>query len=171
MDPKRPVYLAAGELWSCLGENLEQSVLALHERPPQASLYQTPITGDLSKSQDHVPYRFLKALSSGCQAERIERVLLQVVASTLAQSDLQDCEKKRLPVFLGSSSFMMGASEQLYQSELVKDSVAAVALRDVDYGRMGRLVADRFALGGGTYAFNTACTASASRRDYRKAPL
>ena len=93
---------------------------------------------------------------------RTDTLLPQVAREAVRAAGLTRGEIERLPIFVGSSAFSVGASEAQYAAALRIDRAAAYALPFVGFQHLAATV--QLALGstGDTYAFNTACTASAN---------
>lgn len=96
------------------------------------------------------------------EPERMWRFLAPAVERALAQSGVADDKLFEVPLFLGSSSLMIGRSEQAYRSALAGSDPRAVPLPESGYGRLADELGDRFGLSPRRYSFNTACTSSAN---------
>jgi 3-oxoacyl-[acyl-carrier-protein] synthase-1 len=162
----RAVFLSGAALHSCQGSNLKQALVSLGQPLSAPSVITTSITGDLSKAEDHIPYRFLQGEAINSPAEdlrlRSEKVIFETVDQSLSRISLSAQEKSRSGIFLGSSSFLIGAVEQDFRRELEKNHQQAFPLKEIFFGRLCERLAERYALSGGCYTFNTACTASAN---------
>ncbi|MEO6708908.1 MAG: beta-ketoacyl synthase N-terminal-like domain-containing protein [Planctomycetota bacterium] len=94
--------------------------------------------------------------------ERFDRLLAQTTREAVAAADLSRDEIERLPLFFGSSCFSVEKSETKYQAELREGSRAALTLPFVGFQHTADAIRDELGCAGETFAFNTACTASAN---------
>jgi 3-oxoacyl-[acyl-carrier-protein] synthase-1 len=165
------IYIHRGALVSNLGYTLQQAVAALQQTAPAPDWITTTITGDSSRAEDRIPYRLLfpKSVSRlSCEQllQRSYAAVEGVVDLALNEAGLDAARRKRTAVFLGSSSFLIGAGEQQYKEDILRqqqgDTVSVMPLKDSRFGLLAEYIARCFHLSGETYTFNTACTASAN---------
>lgn len=92
---------------------------------------------------------------------RLYRLLEAAVAGALADAELDGAERRRLGIFLGSSSLDVPLLEAEYARQLASGR-DPIPLADCDPGMLTAWLAERFGLHGGQYTFNTACSSSAN---------
>lgn len=93
---------------------------------------------------------------------RFDRLLPEVAREAVESAGLARAEVESLPLFVGSSSFSVVRSEARYQELLRSDPEAAFALSQVGFQHVAATLQDSLGARGETFAFNTACTASAN---------
>jgi len=93
---------------------------------------------------------------------RFDALLAKVGAEALAGSGLTKQEIQALPIFVGSSAFSVTQSEFQYRERLRRDPGAACALPLVGFQHIASSLQASLGIQGESYAFNTACTASAN---------
>lgn len=96
----------------------------------------------------------------------IYQQLRAMVAKALATAALSTGERSRTGLFVGSSSFDVGASEQSYQQQLQQTPETAVPLSLIGYGKLAQRLQREFALSPHIYTYSTACTSSANAALY-----
>ena len=102
-------------------------------------------------------------IASAEKSDSYSSILDKVVSDAFAEVDLSDQQKKRLGIFLGSSSFEIGASEKSYEQELkVHGAESAMPMQLVSYGNITARLRRKFSLSGPDYIYGTACSASAN---------
>ena len=92
---------------------------------------------------------------------RFERLLPPVVQAAVRQAGLSAEEIRALPIFVGSSCFSVGLAEAEYAAAL-KRGAPAMPMPICDYDYPAGLARAALGCEGETWAFNTACTASAN---------
>jgi 3-oxoacyl-[acyl-carrier-protein] synthase-1 len=92
---------------------------------------------------------------------RMLPLLEECVAEALRAAALPAAVQQGAALFLGSSSFAVGEDEQQLRRDLVDGSTAPLFPSSL-CGDPAQQLAQRFALRGGAYSFNTACTSSAN---------
>lgn len=92
---------------------------------------------------------------------RFARLLPPVVQAAVRQAGLSDREIRTLPILVGSSCFSVGMAEMEYAAALHRQSTA-MPMPVCDYGYPAALAKAALGCDGDTWAFNTACTASAN---------
>lgn len=93
---------------------------------------------------------------------RTDRLLPSVAIEAVHAAGLTREEIERLPIFVGSSAFSVGASEARYAAALRADRDTAYALPFVGFQHLAAALQRALGNRGDTYAFNTACTAAAN---------
>lgn len=153
MNPESMPLLAGRGLVSSLGETAEKVVAGLHE----------PAGSETTHLPDGEPFPYHPARPVEWQdPERIWLILEPAVEQALGQAGIEGDALADVPLFLGSSSLMIGRSEHAYRSARVEAGDAAIPLPESGYGRLATELGDRFGLGRQRYSFNTACTSSAT---------
>ena len=109
-----------------------------------------------------IPYRVLADCPLEAPEQRLYDVLDGVVEAALAQAGCGLAERRRMGLFLGSSSADVSVSEGRFQRELETTGDAIPLLASNSIANLAGYVRRRFGLGGPDYSFNTACTASAN---------
>ena len=94
--------------------------------------------------------------------KRFERHLPAVAEAAVRQAGLTAAEIRSLPLFLGSSCFSVGMSEQEYAATLAAGSSTALPMPRVGYDTLAALVERSIGCRGGSFTYNTACTSSAN---------
>jgi 3-oxoacyl-[acyl-carrier-protein] synthase I len=92
---------------------------------------------------------------------RFARLLPPVVQAAVRQAGLSEPEIRTMPILVGSSCFSVGLAETEYAAAL-KQSGAAMPMPICDYDYPAGLARAALGCEGETWAFNTACTASAN---------
>lgn len=152
----RPCFLGAG-LATHLGTGVARNVTGLHGPPPPHQVLERRVHGRLER----IPCRLLQDFPLEAPETRLDRSVETVIDEALAEARLSPVQRRRLALFVGSSSFDIGVSESRYRSELAGGGVA-LPLRSSSLGNLAETVRSRFGLDGDSFSFNTACTASAN---------
>lgn len=90
-----------------------------------------------------------------------EQRLFEVIEAAIQEAGLSADQRRRMALFLGSSSFDIASEEVRYQSELQR-SADTIPLAECGMANMSEKVRSRLGLLGEDYTFNTACTSSAN---------
>ncbi len=93
---------------------------------------------------------------------RFDPLLLEAAREAIAAAELSSAELQALPLFLGSSAFAVGDSEAQYRASLRRQEPHGPVPPLVGLQHLAKLVQQELGCGGESYAFNTACTASAN---------
>ncbi len=109
-----------------------------------------------------LPYYRMPDAAELFDPQRCEQLLPPVVQAAVRQAGLDAGERRRLPVFVGSSCFSVGLAESGYRAALARDAATAMPMPVCDYDYPARLAQRALGGEGETWAFNTACTASAN---------
>ena len=90
------------------------------------------------------------------------RCLNRIAGNVLAKAGLDDAARQRTAVLLGSSSYDVHVSEQLYQADLPRRGDDAVPMAVIGYGRLVEQLGDELGLSAYRFSYSTACTSSAN---------
>jgi 3-oxoacyl-[acyl-carrier-protein] synthase-1 len=154
---KKPVYIRGMGLASALGNNLPECVVAMQSGDTNSTeLVLEGFDGDAS-----MPYFRVADDQPLFARGRWKRLLTQVVSEALSAANLPSDTLASMPVFVGSTSFMVTECEQIYQQAMQNNPDEAYPLPMAGFQQFADWVAQEFAIGGESYTFNTACTASA----------
>jgi 3-oxoacyl-[acyl-carrier-protein] synthase-1 len=155
----RTAFLGAG-IATHLGTGVAQNLAGLHQPPPPEYLERRA-----DDRRIRIPFKPLRDFASEATEQRLSRVIDVVVEEALTEAALTASERRRMALCVGSSSFDIGVSENLYIEELTRGG-DVVPLRSSSFGNLAERVRFRFGLQGEDYSFNTACTASANGLGY-----
>lgn len=150
------VFLGAG-LHTALGSDVPSCVDALQQPLPQTAA--VPCKFDLGVNE--IPYFLLAGLSVDDPRSRMESVLFGVIEQALQAAELTASQRRKLSLFIGSSSFDIASEERRYRQAL-RDSADAMPLAEAGMGNLAELIRSRLGTCGEEYTFNTACTSSAN---------
>lgn len=92
---------------------------------------------------------------------RFESLLPAVVSAALDQAALTAQERRRLPIYIGSSCYSIGLSESNYAAALAGGG-DAMPMPDAGYEQLATLARRAAGVEGPNFSYNTACTASAN---------
>ena len=148
-----------------LGLSLTECVTNLRDAPRPPVTYNFPDLLDPVA----VPYFALPAdmcANRGHDEGFIYQQLQAMVAKALATEALSLDERHRTGLFIGSSSFDVGLSEQKYQRKLNGAPETAVPMSIVGYGKLAQRLQQEFELSPHIYTYSTACTSSANAALY-----
>ncbi len=150
------VYLRGVGLCSALGRDAASCLTAMlaEERPTSAVELK-----DLNEPLTATFYR-INDSATLFDTSRFEKLLPAVIEAAL--DGLPVAERRELPVYLGSSCFSISLSEQVYADALRERSASAIPMPQCGYDYLPGLVQRVAGSRGETYAYNTACTASAN---------
>jgi len=151
---------------TCLGPDLASNLAALRE----GKLGESRIELRLRDTTFSAPYHLIAEPPFDAGAERLYTILERVIAEALDASPLCAAERSRMGIFVGSSSFEVGMSEQTFQRELATCG-AGIPVPITGFGRIADRIRESFGVGGPAYTFNTACTSSANALLYASAML
>jgi len=93
---------------------------------------------------------------------RFERLVPAVVREALSGAGLDEDERRRLPVYLGSSCFSIGYSESHYAAALAAQAPDAFPMPCCGYGDLAELARGAAGSVGPVFLYNTACTSAAN---------
>jgi 3-oxoacyl-[acyl-carrier-protein] synthase I len=113
-----------------------------------------------------LPYRLLHGVSLERRLTRLEDALFPVIEQALQKAQLSLHEQQRCGLFLGTSSFDIGTTEEHYRLSLQQDRNSLAMERSSSLGTLAIRIRQRFDLRGPDYSLNTACTASANALVY-----
>lgn len=124
----------------------QQEVFAQQRDTVTMPYFSLPLSGESRPPAADVVYRHLQEMGENA---------LQQCGFTA-----EDC--LRTGLFLGSSSFDVGVSEQLYQQQLETDPQNAVPMPIIGYGKLAQNIGDYLQLSPYRFTYSTACTSSAN---------
>lgn len=84
------------------------------------------------------------------------------VERALSGAGLDEGERRKIPVFVGSSSYSIGRSETIYSQALDRGDHAAIPVPLPGFSQVSRYLRAEHGLYGTDFLFNTACTSSAN---------
>lgn len=150
------VYLCGVGLCSALGMDAASCVTAMlaGQRPTSEVELR-----DLNEPLAAAFYRIADGAAL-FDTSRFEQLLPTVVEAAL--NGLPAMQRRALPVYIGSSCFSIGLSEQAYAAALRENPATAIPMPQCGYDYLPELVRRIAGSRGETYAYNTACTASAN---------
>ena len=152
----RPCFLGSG-IATHLGTGGSEHLAALRQPPgPTAT-----VTRHVDGRVETIPYKLLKGFPVEASSKRLSSVVDAVVEDALAEAALSDSARRATALFVGSSSFDISESENLYRRELA-GGAGALPLRSSSVANVAEGIRRRFDLAGEDFTFNTACTASAN---------
>lgn len=93
---------------------------------------------------------------------RFEALIPHVVEAALTGSGLSPAERRKMPVFLGSSCFTIGYAESRYATALSAADADAFPMPHCGYGELAEPARRTAGAEGPVYVYNTACTSSAN---------
>ncbi len=161
----RPCVIGAG-IATCLGGDVEENLYALKQSPKQAAIIEHHSLTDAER----LPYHLLKGAELDHADKRLYQQIDQVVSQALGEAQLNDEQRSKMALFVGSSSHDISVSEQLYKQELIS-SKEPLALRLSSFGNIAGYVRKRFSIKGEDFSINTACTSSANALLYASSML
>lgn len=151
-------YLRGVGLACALGVDAESCVDAMMRgqvRPEQVKL-------DGLAEPLEVAYYRIRDGAALFDPRRFERHPSAVAGAAVRQAGLTAAEIRAMPLFLGSSCFSVGLSEQEYAAALAAGSPAAIPMPHVGYDHLAGVVERSIGCRGGSFTYNTACTSSAN---------
>lgn len=92
----------------------------------------------------------------------VYRSLQQIATNVLARAGLDTSARQRTAILLGSSSYDVHVSEQLYQEDLPQRGEDAVPMAVIGYGRLAEDLGNQLGLSAYRFSYSTACTSSAN---------
>jgi 3-oxoacyl-[acyl-carrier-protein] synthase-1 len=109
-----------------------------------------------------MPYYRIPDAADLFDPSRFQVLIESVAREAVGDAGLSDADCATLPLFVGSSSFNVRSSEAAYAAELEKDPQSRFGLPWVDFQRVAAVVQKSLGCGGGSWAFNTACSSAAN---------
>jgi 3-oxoacyl-[acyl-carrier-protein] synthase-1 len=154
----RDVYINGLGLSCALGRGVDACARALREgrintRPLALDGYSEPV---------RMPYYALPGEADLFDTGRFLRLLPEAASEALEQAGLGPEARRRLPLFVGSTSFAVSRAEGEYLEVLAAEPGSTFALPRVGFQEVRERLAEALGVGGADYVFNTACTASAN---------
>lgn len=153
----KPVHIRGMGLVSALGSNLPECIAAMQQKVTNSST----VALEGFDENAAMPYFRVHDDQPLFEHSRWQQLLTQVVAEALHAAQLPATSLGDLPVFVGSTSFMVAECEQTYQQAMQNNPDEAYPLPMAGFQQLAAWVAQQFAISGESYTFNTACTASA----------
>ena len=163
----RGCYFTGAALHTNVGSTLDSHLVQLSKGPSGPA----QITVEYAGKTQTLPYKLLADAPLRQLDKRLDAVLDKLIGDALAAAELTPAEQRRTGLFLGSSSFDIGATEQQYCEALREDALALAMARGSSIGNLALQLCERFGLRGPDYSFNTACTASANALVYADAMI
>jgi 3-oxoacyl-[acyl-carrier-protein] synthase-1 len=163
----RGCYFTGAALHTSLGSTLHSHLALLNEGPRGP----VQVAAEYAGKTQPLPYKLLADVSFRELDRRLDAVLDKVVSDAIAAAELTPAEQRRTGLFLGSSSFDIGATEQQYRDALNNDAEALAMADSSSLGNLAIRLCERLGLRGPEYSFNTACTASANALVYADAMI
>ena len=159
-------FLQGAGLATCLGGDLPSQLPALRD----AKIPLGRVDVELAGARVSIPYHVIAEPAYDTGAERLYTVLERVIAEALASARLPSEALQEMGIFVGSSSFEVGMSEQMFRRELATIG-QGIPVPLTGFGRIADRIRERFGVRGAAYTFNTACTSSANALLYASAML
>ncbi len=153
----RRAYLQGAGLATCLGGDLASQLPALRD----AKITTGRVDVELAGAQVSIPYHLIAEPAYDSGAERLYTVLERVISEALAAAGLPSESLQEMGILVGSSSFEVGMSEQMFRRELATIG-QGIPVPLTGFGRIADRIRERFGARGPAYTFNTACTSSAN---------
>ena len=163
----RGCFFTGAALHTSVGSTLDSHLALLNAVPSRP----VQITAEYAGKTQTLPYKPLADVALRGLDERLDAVLGKLIGDALAAAELSPAELRCTGLFLGSSSFDIGASEQQYRDALNDNAEALAMARSSSIGHLAGQLCVRFGLRGPDYSFNTACTASANALVYADAMI
>ncbi|MGD9842680.1 MAG: beta-ketoacyl synthase N-terminal-like domain-containing protein, partial [Steroidobacteraceae bacterium] len=163
----RTAYFVGAALHTSMGATLATHLNALQSGPQQPLQVDVEYAGHTQT----LPYKLLADTPLQELNSRLDMVLEQLISQALATADLTPAQLRRTGLFMGTSSFDIGALEHQYRQALAQDAQALAMASNTILGKLAARICSRFGLRGPDYTFNTACTASANALVYADAMI
>lgn len=151
-----PVFLGSG-LHTCLGVNVEECLQKLQLPMPKPS----DLPCDIDVVNDSVPYFLVADCDADDKQKRFFDILFSVIAQALDESGLDEQERRKMGLFIGSSSFEVALEEERYKKDLTENS-DSIPLAECGMGNLSERIRNELDIRGPDFTFNTACTSSAN---------
>ncbi|EQD35938.1 Beta-ketoacyl synthase, partial [mine drainage metagenome] len=151
-------YIRGMGLSCALGETVEQCVSALE----RMQVCHVTLTLDEFTEPLRIPYYRINDSKEPFDSSRYESLIPAVAHAAVIHAGLTSDEIHNLPVFIGSSCFTVGWSEQGYMNALAKHPENALPMPLCGYQDIADILQRGLGSQGETYTYNTACTASAN---------
>jgi len=160
-------YFLGGALHTSLGLTLAAQVEALRNPPTPPGA----VTVRYADKSQTLPYKLLADCHMEDAEQRVFTVIDRVINEAVQSAQLTTQERYAMGLFVGTSSFDIGISEQEYREELQHHSAAMVMKTRSSQGMLGDTLRKRHGIHGPDFSFNTACTASANALMYADAMI
>jgi 3-oxoacyl-[acyl-carrier-protein] synthase I len=162
----RRAYLQGTGIATCLGGDLASQLPALRDAKIPVGRVEVEMAG----AQISIPYHLIGEPAYDAGAERLYSVLERVIAEALGAAGLPPESLQEMGILVGSSSFEVGMSEQMFRRELATIG-QGIPVPLTGFGRIADRIRERFGVRGPAYTFNTACTSSANALLYAASML
>jgi 3-oxoacyl-(acyl-carrier-protein) synthase len=144
-------------LATALGQGLDENCAALHEPPRLADRRVLQGFGEPVEVAYLAPPH-----SVNRRPEDYFHLVDVAVEEALMGNRLPPRQRSQMPLFIGSSSYAVGLSENMYRQALEQNSDQALALPLAGFEQLTTHLREKHRLCGPDYLLNTACTASAN---------
>src|SRR5690242_17764562 len=160
-------YFLGSALHTSLGSTLAMQLEAL-QKPPA-----TPgsVTVRYTDKSQNLPYKLLADWALDDAGQKLNTVVDQVITQALEAAQITEDERRRMGLFIGTSSFDISISEQEYRNDLLHNPAALAMKTCSSQGILGNSIRKRHRIYGPDFSFNTACTASANALIYADAAI
>jgi 3-oxoacyl-[acyl-carrier-protein] synthase-1 len=148
---QRPVYLRSGDAWSAAGRGLAAQAQACIDRDTQPAL----VSFDSFGKCIELPYFRIEASAPNDQR------LLEVAETALDDAGLSAERRRRIGLFVGTSSGGISDHEQDYGASVAADP-DAIAILHPDQSRTATWLHRQLQLNGPSYSLSTACSSAAN---------
>lgn len=148
----RPVYLLGGDAISVAGRGSDMQARACLAEGTTASWIEFESLG----SRVRLPYCRI----ADAAGDRLAG-LIDVAGAALRQAALESSRRRRIGLFVGTSSGLISEHERNYATAQAADS-GSVPIRSPDQGRAASLLHQSLALEGPSYTISTACSSAAN---------
>ncbi len=156
----REAWFIGADTHTVLGRSLADNIAAL-STPPAPQQIELRFGGQTIV----IPYLILADQPLEDIERRLYQVLYAVIGQALdeaAKSGMTAAQRRRMGLFLGTSSADVSVSEARFLRELETSPDATALIGSNSISNLARHLRHHFGLGGPDYSFNTACTASAN---------
>lgn len=155
-DAPRQVRIRSLGLGTVLGDGRAANLEGLRRGVAQAGHVDLSGIADLGQ----VPY--LSVGTPGAQPDEIFRPLDCAVREALDHAGLSAAETRDMPIYIGSTSYLVRTAELLFEQALAARSDDPVPLPTAGFDQSAAYLRGEFCLYGPEYLINTACAASAN---------
>ncbi|MGC3979816.1 MAG: beta-ketoacyl synthase N-terminal-like domain-containing protein [Steroidobacteraceae bacterium] len=159
---KRSCYFTGAALHTSLGVDLASNLAAVQLAPATP----TRAVAHYAQQQTELPYKLLADRPLQHLDTRLDTVIEPLIETALTAAGLTAAQRRKVGLFLGTSSFDICATEDHYRHALQQDAQAIAMAESSSLGNLALNICSRFDLRGPSYSFNTACTASANALAY-----
>lgn len=147
------VYIAGSHLWS-----------ALSDPDNLAGAKTTAVEATVEGHTLSIPYLAAAGQHLYDNPERLRIITHEVIEKAIRQAGWSQSELDDCAVFVGSTSFSLYESEQLYKARAHTGDTSALTV--TSYTMLPDYIVEHFAPNARVYTFNTACTSAANAMLY-----